>query len=157
MILAFAAAQAQETTEHAVHWAYSSYFGTGWYQVSGDRDVFVIRMTPRWELSEAELADDGTKSIGIELRFPITAGLEQSGLLTLTENEELQPGREMTRIPLNDILAVVRVEGETGSHRDPQWTTEIEILGAELDDALANAVGEKSLSDLLDESRKGSE
>ena len=82
---------------------------------------------------------------------PITAGLEQSGLLTLTENEDLQPGREMTRIPLNDILAVVRVEGETGSHRDPQWTTAIEILGAELDDALANAVGEKSLSDLLDE------
>ena len=63
----------------------------------------------------------------------------------------IQPGREMTRIPLNDILAVVRVEGETGSHRDPQWTTAIEILGAELDDALANAVGEKSLSDLLDE------
>lgn len=83
---------------------------------------------------------------------PITAGLEQGGLLSLTENEVLQPGREMTRISLNDILDVVRVEGETGSHRDPSWSAEIEAIGAELDDALAKTVGEKSLSDLLDKS-----
>jgi len=83
---------------------------------------------------------------------PITAGLEQGGLLSLTENEVLQPGREMTRISLNDILDVVRVEGETGSHRDPKWSAEIEAIGTELDDALAKTVGEKSLSDLLDKS-----
>ncbi len=82
---------------------------------------------------------------------PITAGLEQSGLLTLTEGEELQPGREMARISLGDILDVVRVEGETGSHRDPQWATEIEDLGAKLDAALASTIGEQTLSDFLDE------
>ena len=83
---------------------------------------------------------------------PIAAGLEQGGLLSLTESEVLQPGREMTRISLNDILDVVRVGGETGSHRDPSWSAEIEAIGAELDDALAKTIGEKSLSDLLDES-----
>jgi membrane protein len=82
---------------------------------------------------------------------PITTGLEQSGLLSLTENEVLQPGREMSRILLNDILDVVRVEGETGSHRDPKWSAEIESVGAKLDDALAKTVGGKSLSDLLDD------
>ncbi len=82
---------------------------------------------------------------------PITAGLEQSGLLTLTEKEELQPGREMARISLNEILAVVRIAGETGSHRDPKWSTEIENLGSRLDAALASTIGEQSLSDFLDE------
>ncbi len=83
---------------------------------------------------------------------PIAAGLEESGLLTLTEGEHLQPGREMARISLNDILSVVRVEGETGSHHSPQWAVEIESLGAELDAALAGAVGEQTLAGLLDES-----
>jgi len=82
---------------------------------------------------------------------PITAGLEKGGLLSLTENEVLQPGREMSRIALNDILDVVRVEGETGSHQDPSWSTEVAAVGAKLDDALANTVAEKSLSDLLDD------
>jgi len=82
---------------------------------------------------------------------PITAGLEQGGLLSLTENEVLQPGREMTRISLNDILDVVRVEGETGSHRDPKWSAEVAAIGAKLDDALAKTVAETSLSDLLDD------
>ena len=68
---------AQESSNSSVHWAYSSYFGTGWYQVSGDRDVYVLRGTPRWELREAELTKDGTRTIGIEFRFPVTIGLDQ--------------------------------------------------------------------------------
>ena len=83
---------------------------------------------------------------------PIIASLEESSLLTLTEGEHLQPGREMSRISLNDILSVVRVEGETGSHHSPQWAVEIESLGAKLDAALATTVGEQTLASLLDES-----
>ncbi len=51
---------------------------------------------------------------------------------------------------LIDILAVVRVHGETGSYRDPAWTAEVDALGAELDGALAKVTAEKTLSDLLD-------
>jgi hypothetical protein len=72
-------------------------------------------------------------------------------LLTLTEGEHLQPGREMARISLNDILSVVRVEGETGSHHRPRWAVEIESLGAKLDAALTGTVGEQTLAGLLDE------
>ena len=46
---------------------------------------------------------------------PIVASLEKSGLLITTEKERLLPGREMSRILLLDILAVVRLGGETGS------------------------------------------
>jgi hypothetical protein len=67
---------AQETSASSVHWAYSSYFGSGWYQVTGDRDVFVIRGTPRWELREADLSVEGERTVGIELRFPVTVGLD---------------------------------------------------------------------------------
>ena len=81
---------------------------------------------------------------------PVTNALDSAALLITTEHEELLPGREMARIPLNDILAVVRTQGETGSYRDPAWTAEVDALGAEMDGALAKVSAEKTLSDLLD-------
>lgn len=82
---------------------------------------------------------------------PVIAGLEKDGLLTSNDSEELLPGREMARIGLDDILAVVRIGGETGSHRDPEWAIEIEGLGRQLDGALLTTVAGRSLSDLLDQ------
>ena len=81
---------------------------------------------------------------------PIIAGLETDGLLTSTEEENLIPGREMSRIKLSDILTVVRDRGETGSYRDPKWADEIKGLGARLDAAVSDAVGNQTLADLLD-------
>jgi membrane protein len=81
---------------------------------------------------------------------PIIIGLEENGLLAVDENEFLLPGREMARTGLNEILDVVRSQGETGSHRDPQWSKAIDALGSELDDAILTAIGERTLSDLLD-------
>ncbi len=81
---------------------------------------------------------------------PMVKGLENAGLLTLTEREHLQPGREMSRILLGDVLSVVRVEGETGSHKAPKWSDEIEEIGARMDGAVAETVGETTLADLLD-------
>jgi len=82
---------------------------------------------------------------------PIIAALEKNSLLKATEKEELVPGREMSRIQLNDILAVVRAEGETGSYRDPAWATEINGLGDQLDAAVISTVGDRTLSGLLDD------
>ena len=81
---------------------------------------------------------------------PIIDGLELNKLLTLTEAEDLVPAREMSRIKLSDILAVVRVRGETGSYRDPKWENAIHGLGVELDSAIASTIGDQTLSDLLD-------
>jgi hypothetical protein len=57
----------------------------------------------------------------------------------------------MSRAKLTEILDVVRVRGETGSHRDPHWSAAISELGEELDGAATNVVGARTLSDLLDE------
>lgn len=81
---------------------------------------------------------------------PVTNALENAGLLITTEKEELLPGREMSRIALTDILAVVRTQGETGSYRDPAWSVDIDILGAEIDHALSKVTREQTLSELLD-------
>lgn len=85
---------------------------------------------------------------------PIALGLETKGLITTNEKEKLLPGREMARITLNDILSVVREDGETGSHRDPKWDASIDELGNTLDDVVASALADQTLADLLDESEK---
>ncbi len=82
---------------------------------------------------------------------PVTGALESAGLLLSTEKEELLPGREMSRIRLQEILDVVRVKGETGSHRDPNWSATVDALGTELDSAVAKTVADRTLSDLLDD------
>jgi membrane protein len=95
--------------------------------------------------------------VGVNLSMPtivlaqVAVALEEAGLLIATEAETLVPGREMSRIRLQDILDVVRVQGESGSYRDPSWGVEVNLLGANLDNAVKDVVGEKSLADFLDE------
>ncbi len=88
---------------------------------------------------------------------PIISSLEHGGLLQTTENEELVPGREMSRIGLADILDVVRVEGETGSHRDPRWSGAIDELGDSLDGAISGVIADRTLANLLDETEREAE
>ncbi len=92
---------------------------------------------------------DHMKIPSVTLR-PIIDGLEADKLLTTTEAEELLPGREMSRIKLTDILAVVRDHGETGSYRDPKWDKTIRELGKRLDTSIAAAIGKQTLAELLD-------
>ena len=88
--------------------------------------------------------------------YPIIYALEEAGLLQATEKEELLPGREMSRTKIIDILDVVRDVGETGSHRNPKWSAIVSSLGDDLDSAVANVVGDRTLADLLDEHEKQS-
>lgn len=100
------------------------------------------------------------KDVGASLSMPtmalapVAVALEESGLLATTEAEYLVPGREVSRISLEEILAVVRTEAETGSHGDPSWSTEVDLLGSELDGAVNDVVDKKSLADLLDDMEK---
>ena len=82
---------------------------------------------------------------------PIIGALEDAGLVMSTEHEKLLPGREMSRTKLSEILDVVRLGGETGSHRDPSWSDSIGQLGKALQAAVNDVVGDRTLSDLLDE------
>jgi membrane protein len=97
------------------------------------------------------------RTLSEELRIPsitvspLIEALQTEGLLTSTEKDALLPGREMSRIKLSDIVDVVRVEGETGSHQDPKWAGVINTLGETIDSAVDSTLNDKSLSDLLDE------
>jgi hypothetical protein len=77
LMLLPAASIAQESTPPSAHWAYSAYFGTGWYRVSGDRNVYIVRMTPRWTWSDASLDDAGKRTVGLQVRAPISVGLDR--------------------------------------------------------------------------------
>jgi membrane protein len=81
---------------------------------------------------------------------PVVSGLEEDGLLRTTDDGDLVPGREMSRIRLQDILKTVRERGETGSHREPRWTREVRDLGSKVDTAVAAAVGDQSLAEFVD-------
>lgn len=97
-------------------------------------------------------ADDVASRLNIPAiaMVPIGTALEEAGLLISTEQELLLPGRELSRIKLNDILKVVRQVGETGSHKAPIWSDPINLLGGDIDTAVSSVVGDDSLADLLD-------
>ncbi len=82
---------------------------------------------------------------------PVMQALEDGGLLTSNEDEQLLPGCETARIRLEEIVGIVRSRGDTGSHAPPRWAAVIDGIGAELDRAVGERIGDRSLADLLDE------
>jgi len=58
-----------------IHWAYSTFFGTGWYQIGDNRSVFVLRIPPRQTLRESGFDDTGKRKIGIDIKYPLTLGM----------------------------------------------------------------------------------
>jgi hypothetical protein len=107
MLFVIAESRAQESAASSVPWAYGAYFGTGWYEVEGDREIYVIRYTPRWKYREADLADDGTRTIGIEFRFPITFGLDNFSYDDLVGSTDLDNLTSLSVTPGIDITIPV--------------------------------------------------
>ena len=80
--------------------------------------------------------------------IPIVTLFEKGKLLQTTESKELILGHEISRIHLVDLLDVTRAAGENGSHRDPGWLDTINSLGNEMDDTIADVMGEQTLVDM---------
>ncbi len=106
-------AVSQEQAPATVHWAYSAYFGSGWYSVPGNRDVFVARMTYRQTLSDASLDADGNRIIGKYLKFPVSVGLNRFDLdnpLDVADPDNVSflsvnPGIDI-EVPVNDAWSL---------------------------------------------------
>jgi len=105
--------------------------------------------TPGKTVTTGEISDE--LNIPAIALAPLVTVMESTGLLLSTEKEELVPGREMSRIELVEILDVVRLYGETGSHKEPRWSKNVDGLATELDMAVANIIGERTLASFLDE------
>jgi hypothetical protein len=76
----------QPDEEITTHWAFSAFFGTGWYQIPDNRSVYIFRIPPRQVLRRS-FFDGGTgdRRLGIEIHYPVTLGLvdvtELSGII----------------------------------------------------------------------------
>lgn len=70
-------AQEPESFEPTIHWAYASFFGTGWYKINNQRSGFIMRAPFRWTVGEAQIDDQGTRQIAYSVRLPFTLGVAQ--------------------------------------------------------------------------------
>ena len=79
-VLAFAAlhaavATAQEEPVPAVHWAYASYFGTGWYRISDQQSAFIANFAPRLTSGQTRWFGGRDGEAVYSIRVPLTVGL----------------------------------------------------------------------------------
>lgn len=68
-------AQEAEPFEPTIHWAYASFFGTGWYKINDQRSGFIVRAPLRWTVGEARIDEDSERQIAYTIRLPFTLGL----------------------------------------------------------------------------------
>lgn len=85
-----------------VHWAMSSFFGTGWYQIDDSLSVFVVRIPPRQTVRESFYNSRDDRGIGIEIKYNTTLGIfsfddlpstldwNDFGIFTFTPGVELE-------------------------------------------------------------------
>ena len=106
LVCNFARAEEKKPVFEPVHWAYSSFFGTGWYKVDNARSVFVLKAPIRQTLRESSLAETGEREPGIYIRYPLTLGVNQiEDLGGIIRNDNFStlsftPGIEL-EIPVN--------------------------------------------------------
>jgi len=97
----------------------------------------------------------GINDLSAELQVPgvlvtrLADAFEAAGLLVTTEQEMLVPGRDASRIPLHEILAVARsansVHGDNRSNAPPA----VRAVCAQLEGAWRGAVGDQDLESMV--------
>lgn len=55
VVLSPVSALAQVADDEAIHWADSTWFGTGWYRIGSTRDTFAVRYAPRRLITEQSI------------------------------------------------------------------------------------------------------
>ncbi len=66
---------AEETDPPSANWAYSSIFGTGWYQIDNNRSVFALNLPVRQTLRSSSITESGKREIGFEIDYALSVGL----------------------------------------------------------------------------------
>ena len=93
LLLLASPAFSQEAETPTVHWAYASFFGTGWYKINDQQSAFIANFAPLWKSEPATWFGEGGEGITYSLRVPITekpsltGRLSMSGLISTTCRE----------------------------------------------------------------------
>lgn len=66
---------AQEVEPPTVHWAYASFFGTGWYKISNQQSAFIASFSPQWLSGPATWLGDRGKDAEYRVRVPLSVGV----------------------------------------------------------------------------------
>ncbi len=77
-----------------IHWAYSTYFGTGTYKIGDAATVAVVRPTPGWTFRESAIDDDGNRTLGWRFRLPVAIGYHNFDFRNIPEI--IDPGNVVT-------------------------------------------------------------
>jgi membrane protein len=86
---------------------------------------------------------------------PIVASLIDEGLLTRTRENRLIPARDLRRIGVAEIFAAVRSSAHDSHHEfDDEWNATVAGVAGEVERAIANVLGERTLADLVDADAK---
>jgi hypothetical protein len=67
----------QQMPAPTVHWAYASYFGTGWYRIGDQQSAFIASFAPRWLSGDVEPLNTDDRKAEYTLRVPVTVGVAQ--------------------------------------------------------------------------------
>jgi membrane protein len=82
---------------------------------------------------------------------PVIAGLLNTGLLTRTHEQRLIPARDPRRIQVLEILDSVRsAERDTHAAAADDWSPTVTALSDNVERAIREAIGGRSLADLVD-------
>jgi len=82
---------------------------------------------------------------------PVIAELEAAGLISVTQEESLVPGRDLSRITLAEVLAAVRDGGMNGEPGENTWSVPVDDLAGRVEAAIAGVAAGVTLSEFLDQ------
>ena len=148
----------QETPAPTVHWAYASFFGTGWYKISDQQSAFIANFAPRWTSSDTGWSKVVDQEAVLTVRVPVTVGVAQldfedvSGTLDPENFSAVSTGvRADLDLPVTARLSVrpsIQLSwGTVIGENDHAWTYRGDVRGrytfeaGNLDWALIGAAG----------------
>ena len=85
-----------------INWAFAAYFGTGHYRFDDGASAYVLTARPELAAAPARL-DEGGRSIGIELRFPVAIGAHDWDLRDLGSTLQFDNVNTLSFVPGAEI------------------------------------------------------
>lgn len=70
----------QDAEPPTVHWAYASFFGTGWYEISNEQSAFITSFAPRWRSGAATWLGEQGDAATYRIRVPLSVGVTRLDL-----------------------------------------------------------------------------
>jgi DNA-binding IscR family transcriptional regulator len=87
---------------------------------------------------------------------PIVAALIDEDLVTRTRENRLMPARDLRRIGVAEIFAAVRSSERDSHHQfDDDWNATVASVAHEVERAIRDVIGERTLADLVDADARG--